>query len=350
VRHFDRIIKKLQDKAQTVYEEEISQTSYQEKRAIRLNTISFMSNHGSSGGKSPLNTQRSSSKARSLIDLTDCKEIYAYIHLEFCWILNANLNQKLHKPQFDASFISSDNSLLFSLSSLPSSSVNSIRELYTFLGREKFKTVAYHTVIGNEIIVRSKSRKLSKNFIMILSQILPKSCFKSILDEKVFDDSIKCNFYRLNQNTNVPLAMLDSENHLLVDILERNETDTIINLHSKLKVPEKLPRFITDLEKVMKDMSFSDETLETYLLSAKEEWLNKAKMVYAYNHGITPPRTKEQNNKLFQTLNASECDSRLLQYWMNAGLSSKLKANVFVLNSAFSEQQLKSKSQSQINK
>ena len=345
--HFERIIKKLQNKAQTVYEEEVSQTSYQEKRAIRLNTISLMANHGSNGGKSPLNTQRSSSKARSLIDLTDCNEIYAYIHLEFCWILNANLNQKLQKPQFDTSFISSDNSLVSQLSYLSSSSVDSIRELYRFFGREKFRVALFHTVIGNEIVIRSKSRKLSKNCIMILSQLLPKSCIKSILEEKVFDDSIKCNFYRLNHNANIPVAILESENHLLIDILEKNEADPIISFYSKLKIPEKLPRFITDLEKVIKDMSFSDETLEAYLLSAKEEWLNKAKMVYAYNHGINPPRTKEQNIKLFQILNAQECDNRLLQYWMNAGLSSKLKANVVSLNLAYSEIL---KNQNQLNK
>lgn len=136
VKHLERIVAKLKEKANSVHDKELRQTSCQEKRSIRLNSVAQVGGRG----RNPLNTQRSSSKARSLIELTNDNSVFANLHLEFTWILKAS-RKTLHVPKLDTQMYTGNDRLSGVEENHLADTINcSVRWLYSTVGREKFRT------------------------------------------------------------------------------------------------------------------------------------------------------------------------------------------------------------------
>jgi len=321
-KQIERIVKKVKEKAKKVYEEELAPITGQEKRSIRLLSVPQVRGRG--------NTQRSSSKARSIVDLTGNGAIFGQLHSEFSWLLIA-ASKRIHSQSIYASTsaINGEDQTLCS----NEEATCSLRQFYNVLGRDKFRVAAYHCMIGNQIIVRSKFPKYLRQSISSLSHLLPSSCVSAVSESPVYEDSWKYNLIGVLDNVVLPPYVSDSEYHLLIDVEQRDGHNCRVTLHSKSRIPDRLPNFIVDLERILQDMSYSDQLLHQYLLSLKEEWLNRARMVYSFTKGVQIQRTSEQMNKLFVAIGAQTCDARLLYFWMSKGLSLQFKSNVVAINS-----------------
>ncbi|GFY77307.1 folliculin [Trichonephila inaurata madagascariensis] len=196
VKFLQKIIHELQEKANKVYAAEQSE---QNLRAVRLNSVTRMT-------LDTFRRRRGNIKARSLIDLTNDKGVFPYLHLWFTWILRAGAMRiserlvesfpnedtfidlerqeetdegfiKIHltKPDVDSSHISDlsdklENNHISSEEDTSKGAVtfSSIRELFQILGKENFHCLAYHTIIGNQIIIRSNFAHMTKSIITCL--------------------------------------------------------------------------------------------------------------------------------------------------------------------------------------
>lgn len=166
---------------------------------------------------------------------------------------------------------------------------------------------------------------------MSLSQLLPKGCVKAVFDSTKYLESSKCNLLALVDSVPMP-AVTDTE-VLLIDMVDADEKQAVkCTIHFKGRLPEKLPRFLIELERILQDASFSDATLNTYLVSVKEEWLNKSKILYSFiKSRKEAPRGHEDAEKLYQAIGAQEADTKLMRFWMASGLTLHFKTNVYAV-------------------
>lgn len=325
IKHLERICLQLKDKANVVHDSELRQTTCQEKRSIRLNSVA----QAGIRRRNPLNTQRSSSKARSLIELTNDNNIFATIHLEFTMILK--LSQKWSSNRYGLPLLYESEKPSASISSVSLNSINcSVRWLFNMLGREKFRTAAYHTIVGHQIVLRCKNKDLSKKVLMSLSQLIPKSCVKATFSSQKYTDN-RCNLLGIEDPVDISVL---NEKMLFIDVIVTEQQCAKCTIHYKGKPVDKLPRFLAQLERMLLDTSISDETLNMYLVNAKEEWLKRANDVKST---ITSRRNSFAEStdmfRSFQSEDSHESDLKLMRFWMNPATSINAKLNELSLNS-----------------
>lgn len=329
-KHIETVVQKLKEKASSVHDKELRQTTCQEKRSMRLDSI----NQVGTRGRNPFNTQRSSSKARSLAELTNDNGIFATLHQELTWILKANSLNHRKVPLYETQFFEGDDvpPLLEQFSAQEISC--SVRWLYTLLGREKFRVAAYHAVVGHQVIIRSKSKQLSKSCLISLSQLLPKECIKATFDSNKYEDAGKCNLLTLHDSVQLPSQIGENDTIILIDIVDEGSTCKS-TVHSRSRIPDRLPKFLADLERVIQDTSFSDSTLIAYLIASKQEWLNKSKLAYAFTRDINNSERwdRDYTDKLYKAIDAQEADISLLNFWLT-GLPIEFKASTYAINEA----------------
>ncbi|GIX72726.1 folliculin [Caerostris extrusa] len=292
VKYLQKIIHELQEKANKVYSAEQSE---QNLRAVRLNSVTRMT-------LDTFRRRRGNIKARSLIDLTNDKGIFPFLHMWFTWILRAGAMRiserlvesfpnedtfidlerqeetdegfiKIHltKPESNSSHNISDLSDTLDgchISSEEDSSedvisFSSIRELFQILGKEKFHCLAYHTIVGNQIIIKSTSLRLVKSMITCLKDLLPRGCFHPIYYSNTYEDSWKCNFLGIPPNVVIPEHVTQSQLHVQVDINPKykNATlssleDLVITFQTTATLPEKSPQVLSEMERAIADLSF----------------------------------------------------------------------------------------------
>lgn len=356
VKNFQYFIKELQEKAQKVYDVEQSECS---QRAMRFNRFSRITTPNN------FRRQRGNTKGRSLTELTNDKNIFGILHLWFTWVLRAGASRlserlveglpsedtiiQLEKEETEDGFVkiccnNDTNDIKAKLNKLvieddtdcsKGVKIESLRQLFQFLGKEKFHTLAHHILIGNQIIVRGNAPQLMKSFILCIKEILPRGCYHPIFDSSQYEDSWKCNFISLQSDVTIPSHIMNSELCLIVDLNSQGETSNksgnislknfCTSLFSAAKLPDKSPHVLTELERILEDQIFSDSAIMAFLVALKEEWMNKVKVVFAFSRA--GQRTQEETNKLLQVLGAQEHDKQLLKFWMT-GLSMQYKTHV----------------------
>ncbi|XP_054720028.1 folliculin-like [Uloborus diversus] len=353
-----RIIHELQEKAIKVYSSEQSEANL---RAVRLNSVTRMT-------IDTFRRRRGNIKARSLIDLTSDKEIFKYLHLGFTWILRVGamrISERLvesfpnedtfidleRQEETDEGFIKihltksgEQNTLNKELcDKLNNTHISewangdesiyfaSLREVYQILGKEKFHCLAYHTIIGNQIIIKSNYLHLMKSMITCLKDLLPQGCYHPIHYSATYEDSWKCNFLGISLNTEIPDHVTSSELHIQVKIMSKNEEpansleDFDIRFYTTATLPEKTPQVLCDMERAIADASFSSTALDSFLFSTKEIWMNKVKVLFAFSRG--GQHGPDETNKLLTVLGAQEHDKLVLKFWMT-GLSTQYKTRI----------------------
>ncbi|KFM70783.1 Folliculin, partial [Stegodyphus mimosarum] len=315
--------------------------------------------------------RRGNIKARSLIDLTNDKEIFTYLHLWFTWILKAGAMRiterlvesfpnedtfidlerqeeteegfiKIHLtasedeiiPAINDSCYKSDNSLTSGEEDSFDGAIafSSIRELYQVLGKDKFHCLAFHTIVGNQIIIKSKYLPVIKSVITCLKDLLPRGCYYPIYYSVSYQDSWKCNFLGLLPDVQIPDHVNSSELHIQINITSKNDDAAVNSLddfeivfYSTATLPDKVPLVLNEMERAIADPSFSNAALDSFLFSIKEIWMNKVKVLFAYSRG--GQHSPEETNKLLTVLGAQEHDKQVLKFWMT-GLSTQYKTRI----------------------
>ncbi|WAQ96627.1 FLCN-like protein [Mya arenaria] len=334
--------KLLKSKANKVFEEEkVKFPQRQDRTHSRVNPMNYLHQRG---GNKP---------ARSLVELTDDKQVFKRLHMAFVWMLKACGNRLsetlLEGPPTEDTIIDMEKQevveegfvMLYSkkvggedveegVDAVSDPSVNQsaikealkddgspeitdIRHLLKLLGPKRFDILAHHVVIGNQVIVRGNGRTLMRSFLDALTCLLPKGCYRAIPYSDVYVESYKCNFLGLPPKIQLPPHVSKNEPFLLIDVFEPNgektKTDPDLLAGYVFKF-NSVPTVLDRMERAIKNENLCLDVLEHSLVCYKEEWMNE-----------------EDTNNLFKVVGAIDVDKPLLSFWMK-GLSDQYKKHI----------------------
>nr|XP_033818776.1 folliculin [Geotrypetes seraphini] len=367
------ILDELQGKALKVFEAEQFVCP---QRAQRMNTAF-----------TPFLHQRNGNAARSLTSLTRDENLWACLHTTFAWLLKAcgsRLTEKLlegaptedtlvqmeklaeleedsessegeeGKPCPQARVVEgreltkcATNASLLSEGSwnvppyrLPV--FRSLRHMRQVLGASAFRMLAWHVLIGNQVIWRGHDRELIQSALDVLQTMLPVGCVRTIPCSDQYEETYRCNFLGLSPQVQIPLHVQSSEFAVIVDV----RTATRSNLYPVLFMDDEPlskyefvvasgcpvatdrvgPTILNKIEAALANENLSVNVVEQCLVCLKEEWMNKVKVLFKFTK--VDSRPKEDTQKLLSILAAAEDDNiKLLKFWMT-GLSKTYKSHL----------------------
>ncbi|XP_057630983.1 folliculin isoform X1 [Chionomys nivalis] len=370
------IISELQGKALKVFEAEQFGCP---QRAQRMNTAF-----------TPFLHQRNGNAARSLTSLTSDDNLWACLHTSFAWLLKAcgsRLTEKLLEgaptedtlvqmeklADLEEESESWDNSEaeeeekaaaepegaegreLPSCPAEPSflpacgswqppklSVFKSLRHMRQVLGASSFRMLAWHVLMGNQVIWKSRDVNLVHSAFEVLRTMLPVGCVRTIPYSNQYEEAYRCNFLGLSPPVPIPAHVLASEFAVVVEV----HTATRSNLHhagceddpslskyefvvtsgSPVAADRVGPTILNKIEAALTNQNLSVDVVDQCLICLKEEWMNKVKVLFKFTK--VDSRPKEDTQKLLSVLGASEEDNvKLLKFWMT-GLSKTYKSHL----------------------
>ncbi|XP_038042724.2 folliculin [Anas platyrhynchos] len=370
------IIDELQGKALKVFEAEQYGCP---QRAQRMNTAF-----------TPFLHQRNGNAARSLTSLTNDENLWACLHTSFAWLLKAcgsRLTEKLlegaptedtlvqmekladlkeesegwdgseeeEKPssQPDAvegqeiSKCSPETSLMPDCSSWNVahrrlSVFRSLRHMRQVLGASAFRMLAWHVLMGNQVIWKARDMDLVQSAFDVLRTMLPVGCVRIIPYSDQYEEAYRCNFLGLSPHVQIPSHILSSEFAVLVEVRSAtrsslyptlfddeqslNKYEFVVTSGSPVAADRVGPTILNKIEAALTNQNLSVDVVDQCLVCLKEEWMNKVKVLFKFTK--VDSRPKEDTQKLLSILGAAEEDNvKLLKFWMT-GLSKTYKSHL----------------------
>lgn len=367
LRHLKLTIQSLQSTALKVFDTEQVVCP---QRAVRMNSVfSPVFPH-----------QRSGNAARSLTSLTQHPNLWASLHSSFSWLLKAcgsRLTEKLlegaptedtlvliekqteqeeelscregaeggSKSQRHPSettltqdFLSDETTL----DEIPGPKFRSLRHLRQVLGASEFRHLAWHVLMGNQVIWRSSDPGLIQSAFIVLKSLLPVGCVRSVPYSAQYEEAYKCNFLGLSPEVPVPAHVSSSEFSVLVDVASElnplhgvaDEDGVASWFHFSIssantQPTDRGPTLLNKLEVALSNENLSMDVVAHCLLCLKEEWMNKVKVLFKFSK--VDGRGREDTQKVLALLGATgpgeEDNLRLLKFWMT-GLSKTYKTHL----------------------
>lgn len=368
LRHLRLTIQSLQSTALKVFDGEQGVCP---QRAVRMNSVfSPVFPH-----------QRSGNAARSLTSLTQHPNLWASLHSSFSWLLKAcgsRLTEKLLEgaPTEDTLVLiekqteqeeemncregaeggsksqrhPSESTLAVQdflsdetkLEEIPGPKFSSLRHLRQVLGAAEFRHLAWHVLMGNQVIWRSADAGLIQSAFIVLKSLLPVGCVRSIPYSAQYEEAYKCNFLGISIEVPIPIHVSSSEFSVLVDVTsDRNRQNAAVNEDSvaswfqfsissaNTQPTDRGPTLLNKLEVALSNENLSMEVVSHCLLCLKEEWMNKVKVLFKFSK--VDGRGREDTQKVLALLGATgpgeEDNLRLLKFWMT-GLSKTYKTHL----------------------
>ncbi|XP_008320866.1 folliculin isoform X2 [Cynoglossus semilaevis] len=368
LRHLKLTIQSLQSTALKVFD---SEQGVCPQRAVRMNTVF---------SPAVFPHQRSGNAARSLTSLTQHPNLWASLHCSFSWLLKAcgsRLTEKLlegaptedtlvlierqteqeeemscwggaeggaSKQQHQSggelglSFLCDDSKL----HELPGPKFRSLRHLRQVLGVAEFRQLAWHVLMGNQIVWRGADLSLTQSAFKVLKSLLPVGCVRCVPFSDQYEEAYKCNFLGLSPDVPIPAHVSSSEFSLLVDVsTEKNchlltcGEDDITSGHqfvissASTQPTDRGPTLLNKLEVALSNENLSVDVVSHCLLCLKEEWMNKVKVLFKFSK--VDGRERDDTQKVLALLGATgsgeEDNVRLLKFWMT-GLSKTYKSHL----------------------
>ncbi|NWX23355.1 FLCN protein, partial [Aegotheles bennettii] len=370
------IIDELQGKALKVFEAEQYGCP---QRAQRMNTAF-----------TPFLHQRNGNAARSLTSLTNDENLWACLHTSFAWLLKAcgsRLTEKLlegaptedtlvqmekladlkeesegwdgseeeEKPssQPDAvegqelSKCSPETSLMpdcnsWNVAHRRLSVFRSLRHMRQVLGASAFRMLAWHVLMGNQVIWKARDMDLVQSAFDVLRTMLPIGCVRIIPYSDHYEEAYRCNFLGLSPHVQIPSHILSSEFAVLVEVRTAarsslyptlfdeeqslNKYEFVVTSGSPVAADRVGPTILNKIEAALTNQNLSVDVVDQCLVCLKEEWMNKVKVLFKFTK--VDSRPKEDTQKLLSILGAAEEDNvKLLKFWMT-GLSKTYKSHL----------------------
>ncbi|XP_059524322.1 folliculin isoform X1 [Myotis daubentonii] len=237
------IIDELQGKALKVFEAEQFGCP---QRAQRMNTAF-----------TPFLHQRNGNAARSLTSLTSDDNLWACLHTSFAWLLKAcgsRLTEKLlegaptedtlvqmekladleeESESWDNSEAEEEKASVLpegaegrELTKCPTASSSlsdceswqprklsvfqSLRHMRQVLGASSFRMLAWHVLMGNQVIWKSRDTDLVLSAFEVLRTMLPVGCVRVIPYSSQYEEAYRCNFLGLSPHVQIPTHVLSS--------------------------------------------------------------------------------------------------------------------------------------------
>uniref|UniRef100_A0A8D3CPN3 Folliculin n=1 Tax=Scophthalmus maximus TaxID=52904 RepID=A0A8D3CPN3_SCOMX len=340
LRHLRLTIQSLQSTALKVFD---SEQGVCPQRAVRMNSVF---------SPAVFPHQRSGNAARSLTSLTQHPNLWASLHSSFSWLLKAcgsRLTEKLlegaptedtlvlierqteqeeemscwegaeggsSKSQRHQSVSELGHDFLCDdakLDELPGPKFRSLRHLRQVLGVTEFRQLAWHVLMGNQVIWRGAQPGLIKSAFIVLKSLLPVGCVRSVPYSAQYEEAYKCNFLGLGPHVPIPAHVSSSGISESLKSLSYFAGPTLLN----------------KLEVALSNENLSVDVVSHCLLCLKEEWMNKVKVLFKFSK--VDGRGREDTQKVLALLGATgtgEDDNvRLLKFWMT-GLSKTYKSHL----------------------
>ncbi|XP_077382747.1 folliculin isoform X2 [Festucalex cinctus] len=360
LRHLQLTIQSLQSTALKVFD---CEQGVCPQRAVRMNSVF---------SPAVFPHQRSGNAARSLTSLTQHPNLWASLHSSFSWLLKAcgsRLTEKLlegaptedtlvlierqteqeeemscwegaeggiSKPQghqLDSEAAHDEES--------PGPRFRSLRHLRQVLGAAEFRQVAWHVLMGNQVIWRGDDPGLIQSAFAVLKTLLPVGCVRSVPYSAHYEEAYKCNFLGLSPDVAIPAHVISSEFSVLVDVSSDAgcqsppTEDNICSLYqfnmssANTQPTDRGPTLLNKLEVALSNENLSVDVVSHCLLCLKEEWMNKVKVLFKFSK--VDGRGREDTQKVLALLGTTgpgeEDNVRLLKFWMT-GLSKTYKSHL----------------------
>ncbi|KAL4616700.1 folliculin [Arapaima gigas] len=389
LRHLRLIIQGLQNTALKVFDSEQCGCP---QRAMRMNSMF---------SPAVFPHQRSGNAARSLPSLTQHPNLWASLHSSFSWYDLIFIYLFFNTlEQFDHLYIEQEEEMSAwdtpegSSSSAqhketdvdpgrdflcdggkgeeaPGPKFKSLRHLRQVLGATEFRQLAWHVLMGNQVIWRGADPLLIQSAFNVLKALLPVGCVRSVPYSHQYEEAYRCNFLGLSPDVSIPAHVSSSEFSVLVDVVnaERGSLytavcdDDILSLYQfnissantqptdRGKVVSHVttetatdcrcyliywfllmpsgPTLLNKIELALSNENLSVEVVSHCLLCLKEEWMNKVKVLFKFSK--VDGRGREDTQKVLGLLGATgpgeEDNVRLLKFWMT-GLSKTYKSHL----------------------
>ncbi|MCI4374665.1 hypothetical protein PGIGA_G00008530 [Pangasianodon gigas] len=321
--------------------------------------------------------QRSGNAARSLTSLTQHPNLWASLHTSFSWLLKAcgsRLTEKLlegaptedtlvlierqteQEEEMNAEGVGSvtqdsqsdttqDRDFLCGDDGKEEEPLGpkfkSLRHLRQVLGTAEFRQLAWHVLMGNQVIWRGKDCGLIQSAFNVLKALLPVGCVRVIPYSTQYEEAYRCNFLGLSPDVQIPAHVTSSEFMVLVEVRELEQgsaypayNDDILSMYqfsissANTQPTDKGPTLLNKIDLALANENLSVEVVSHCLLCLKEEWMNKVKVLFKFSK--VDGRGKEDTQKVLVLLGANghgEEDVRLLKFWMT-GLSKTYKSHL----------------------
>ncbi|XP_053327374.1 folliculin [Spea bombifrons] len=365
------IIDELQGKALKVFEAEQFGCP---QRPLRINTAF-----------TPFLHQRNGNAARSLSSLTNDDNLWACLHTSFAWLLKAcgcRLTEKLlegaptedtlvqmekqadleeecaawegqeeeeeERPRPQSSVlegreISKCSTETSNLSELRRTvGFQSLRHMRQVLGAAAFRVLAWHVLMGNQVIWKGQDKELIQSAFDVLQAMLPVGCVRIIPYSEEYEDAYRCNFLGLSPRAEIPPHVQSSEFAVMVDIRSAprsnlypvlfgddeplNRYEFAVASGSPVSTDRVGLTILNKIEAALHNENLSMDVVDQCLICLKEEWMNKVKVLFKFTK--VDSRPKEDTQKLLGILGAAEEDNvKLLKFWMT-GLSKTYKSHL----------------------
>ncbi|NXN81862.1 FLCN protein, partial [Bombycilla garrulus] len=370
------IIDELQGKALKVFEAEQFGCP---QRAQRMNTAF-----------TPFLHQRNGNAARSLTSLTNDENLWACLHFSFAWLLKAcgsRLTEKLlegaptedtlvqmekladlkeesegwdgseeeEKPSSQPDVVegqelsksSPETSLMpdcnsWNVAHRRLSVFRSLRHMRQVLGASAFRMLAWHVLMGNQVIWKAQDMDLVQSAFDVLRTMLPIGCVRIIPYSDQYEEAYRCNFLGLSPHVQIPPHILSSEFAVLVEVRAAtrsslyptlfddeqslNKYEFVVTSGSPVAADRVGPTILNKIEAALTNQNLSVDVVDQCLVCLKEEWMNKVKVLFKFTK--VDSRPKEDTQKLLSILGAAEEDNvKLLKFWMT-GLSKTYKSHL----------------------
>ncbi|KAM6077988.1 folliculin isoform 1-T4 [Theristicus caerulescens] len=370
------IIDELQGKALKVFEAEQYGCP---QRAQRMNTAF-----------TPFLHQRNGNAARSLTSLTNDENLWACLHTSFAWLLKAcgsRLTEKLlegaptedtlvqmekladlkeesegwdgseeeEKPSSQPDVVegqelskcSPETSLMpdcnsWNVAHRRLSVFRSLRHMRQVLGASAFRMLAWHVLMGNQVIWKARDMDLVQSAFDVLRTMLPVGCVRIIPYSDQYEEAYRCNFLGLSPHVQIPSHILTSEFAVLVEVRAAtrsslyptlfddeqslNKYEFVVTSGSPVAADRVGPTILNKIEAALTNQNLSVDVVDQCLVCLKEEWMNKVKVLFKFTK--VDSRPKEDTQKLLSILGAAEEDNvKLLKFWMT-GLSKTYKSHL----------------------
>ncbi|NXC89973.1 FLCN protein, partial [Cercotrichas coryphoeus] len=370
------IIDELQGKALKVFEAEQFGCP---QRAQRMNTAF-----------TPFLHQRNGNAARSLTSLTNDENLWACLHTSFAWLLKAcgsRLTEKLlegaptedtlvqmekladlkeesegwdgseeeEKPSSQPDVVEGqelskscpETSLMpdcnsWNIAHRRLSVFRSLRHMRQVLGASAFRMLAWHVLMGNQVIWKAQDMDLVQSAFDVLRTMLPIGCVRIIPYSDQYEEAYRCNFLGLSPHVQIPPHILSSEFAVLVEVRAAtrsslyptlfddeqslNKYEFVVTSGSPVAADRVGPTILNKIEAALTNQNLSVDVVDQCLVCLKEEWMNKVKVLFKFTK--VDSRPKEDTQKLLSILGAAEEDNvKLLKFWMT-GLSKTYKSHL----------------------
>lgn len=370
------ILDELQGKALKVFEAEQFGCP---QRPLRINTAF-----------TPFLHQRNGNAARSLTSLTNDENLWACLHTSFAWLLKAcgcRLTEKLlegaptedtlvqkekmadleeeseawevqegdegkpraapdgvegrelTKSPTDASLLSDCS---WNVTPRRQAVFRSLRHMRQVLGSSAFRILAWHVLMGNQVIWKGQDQDLIQSAFQVLQAMLPVGCVRTIPYSEQYEETYRCNFLGLSPHVQIPPHILSSEFAVIVDVRGAtcanlypvlfvddeplSKYEFVVNSGSPVATDRVGPTILNKIEAALRNENLAVEVVDQCLVCLKEEWMNKVKVLFKFTK--VDGRPKEETQKLLSILGASEEDNvKLLKFWMT-GLSKTYKSHL----------------------